>query len=302
MTGALLVLVWLLVGVLARKSGRMPARSPEIATRIVIDLALPALTLVTLHSLTLRSDRWVELAVAVGTPWIVFGVTWLALSFAGLSREVRACLLLTAGLANTSFVGFPLVEALWGREGLARAIWVDQGQFLVLSTLGVLAASAGRGDKRPSAAELVRRLLVFPPFIAFVLALLLRPVTPPAVIPWVLEKLALLVVPLALFAVGWQLRFEPRELAQHARPLLLGLTLRLAVAPLVIYLLVQRAFGSTDLGGDVVVAEAAMAPMITGALLAMEHGLAPRLASAMVGLGVPLSLVTVPLWAWALRG
>jgi predicted permease len=52
----------------------------------------------------------------------------------------------------------------------------------------------------------------------------------------------------------------------------------------------------------VVVAEAAMAPMITGALLAMEHGLEPRLASAMVGLGVPLSLVTVPLWAWALRG
>ncbi|MBI3205306.1 MAG: AEC family transporter [Myxococcales bacterium] len=301
MTGALLVLVWLLVGVLARKSGRLPERSPVVATRIVIDLALPALTLVTLHQITLRSDRWLELAVAVGTPWVVFGVTWLALAFADFPREVRACLLLTAGLANTSFVGFPLVEALWGREGLARAIWVDQGQFLVLSTVGVITASAGRGDQRPGAKELARRLLVFPPFVAFVLALLLRPVTPPAALVVVLEKLSLLVVPLALFAVGWQLRFDPKGLADHARPLLVGLSLRLAVAPLVVYLLVQRVLGSTDLGGDVVVAEAAMAPMITGALLAMDHDLSPRLASAMVGLGVPASLVTVPLWAWLLR-
>jgi predicted permease len=38
------------------------------------------------------------------------------------------CLILTAGLGNTSF-GFPIIEALYGEEGLKTAILVDQPGF-----------------------------------------------------------------------------------------------------------------------------------------------------------------------------
>jgi hypothetical protein len=127
-----------------------------------------------------------------------------------------------------------------------------------------------------------------------VLAFALRAVAFPPFLTSLLEKLASLVVPLALLAVGWQLRLDARGLREHASPLALGLGVRLVVAPLVVYLVVQRALGVTGLVGDVAVAEAAMAPMITGALLAMESELAPRLATLMVGVGVPLSLLTVP--------
>lgn len=306
MANLLLVVLCLLAGGLMRKSGRLPEASPVVATRIVIDLALPALTLVTVHEITVASDGWSDLGIAFATPFIAFAVAALAVGVSarlfGWTREVSACLVLTAGLANTSFVGFPLVEALWGREGLARAVWVDQGQFFVLSTFGVITASVGAGRGRPRWGALARRLAVFPPFVAFVLAVVLRPVTFPAVVTGSLEKLAALVVPLALFAVGWQLRLDPRALGEHARPLAIGLCVRLGFAPAIVYLVVQRALGSTGLAGDVSVAEAAMAPMITGALLAMDHDLSPRLATAMVGIGVPLSLLTVPLWAWFLRG
>jgi predicted permease len=37
--------------------------------------------------------------------------------------------------------------------------------------------------------------------------------------------------------------------------------------------------------------------MVTAGALAIGHGLAPRLAAAMVGYGVLLSLLTLPLWA-----
>lgn len=40
-----------------------------------------------------------------------------------------------------------------------------------------------------------------------------------------------------------------------------------------------------------------MAPMVTGAILARRYGLQPGLAGALLGMGVPLSAVTV--WAWA---
>lgn len=306
MANLVLVVVCLLAGALFRKTGRMPEATPVVATRIVIDLALPALTIVTIHGLPWVPGQGRELLLLLATPLVLFAVAFVAVAAAGRafgwSREVKACLLLTAGLANTSFVGFPLTEALFGREGLARAVLVDQGQFLVLATLGMLTAGAGRGRERPSVGELGRRLLVFPPFVAFVLALALRPVALPPFALASLDKLGALVVPLALFAVGWQLRLAPKDLAADRGPLAVGLTVRLLVAPAVVLAIVQRGFGSTGLAGDVAVAEAAMAPMITGALLAMESGLAPRLATAMVGLGVPLSLLSVPAWAWFLRG
>ena len=43
--------------------------------------------------------------------------------------------------------------------------------------------------------------------------------------------------------------------------------------------------------------EAGMGPMITGAIVAVESGLDAELCSLMVSAGVPLCLITVPLWA-----
>ena len=43
-----------------------------------------------------------------------------------------------------------------------------------------------------------------------------------------------------------------------------------------------------------------MPTMITAAALAIAAGLAPRLAAAMIGYGILLSLATLPAWAWLL--
>jgi len=48
------------------------------------------------------------------------------------------------------------------------------------------------------------------------------------------------------------------------------------------------------------VLESAMPTMITAAALAIAHGLAPRLAAALVGYGIVLSLLTLPAWRWVL--
>jgi hypothetical protein len=45
------------------------------------------------------------------------------------------------------------------------------------------------------------------------------------------------------------------------------------------------------------VLESAMPSMVTAGALAIAHNLAPRLAAAMVGYGLLLSLLTLPAWA-----
>jgi predicted permease len=44
------------------------------------------------------------------------------------------------------------------------------------------------------------------------------------------------------------------------------------------------------------VMEAGMAPMISGSIIAISHGLHPKLASLMVGIGTPLSFLTLGAW------
>lgn len=72
--------------------------------------------------------------------------------------------------------------------------------------------------------------------------------------------------------------------------------LKLAVMPALALLLVPvlNLHGSM---ARVTVLEAAMPSMVTAGALAIAHGLAPRLAAAMVGYGLLLSLLTLPLWA-----
>jgi len=52
---------------------------------------------------------------------------------------------------------------------------------------------------------------------------------------------------------------------------------------------------------QVTIFEAAMAPMITAGIIAMDHDLDPPLVTMMLGIGIPLSFATLPLWAMLLR-
>jgi predicted permease len=46
----------------------------------------------------------------------------------------------------------------------------------------------------------------------------------------------------------------------------------------------------------VTIFEAAMGPQIGGAIVAMQYGLSPSLITLMVGIGIALSFLTLPLW------
>ena len=43
-------------------------------------------------------------------------------------------------------------------------------------------------------------------------------------------------------------------------------------------------------------------PMIGAAIVAMDHDLDPALVTLMVGIGVPLTFATLPVWWWLLQG
>ncbi len=283
----------------------------------IIWVALPCLALIYIPKLEFSiSLIWLALMA-----WIVFGLSILFFKVMSKifnwNRATEGCLVLACGLCNTSFVGFPLLEFLYNsKEPLQYAIVCDQaGSFLVVATVGVIVAMNYGGDS-PTPRVIFKKLFYFPPFLAFLVALVLIPFGGVKeffdyflssinqleglgmVLENVLIKLAAPLVTLALFSVGLQIEFS-KDNFKLLNPFFFGLLYKLFLAPLAIYFLYLLVFpedSTRNMAFEVGILEAAMAPMVTGVLLAQEYNLNPKLGSFLLAIGIPLSIVTVYFW------
>jgi predicted permease len=301
MENIILIFVCLVVGVVLQRLKEFPQNSHLVLNQFVIHISLPALAFYYIPKIKITSDLLYPLAVA----WIGFGLSFLFFALLGKnlgwSKKLIGCLILTAGLGNTAFIGFPVIEALYGKEGLETAIIIDQpGSFVVLSTMGILVASYySRGTA--SASMILSKILFFPPFIGFAIAVLMNILKYDFVqeIQMVFQKLGTTVTPIALIAVGLQLTFERKS--KHWQFLTLGLAFKLLIMPAFIVLLYLFILGKSGAIFDISIMEAAMAPMITASILASTYGLKPRLSSMMIGFGIPISFITLAFWYWILQ-
>ena len=284
----------LLLGLFLRRSGRLPDNAAASLNGFVVHISLPALTLTYVHGLKLDTSLILPALMA----WVMFGVGcgffWLAARALGFSRATTGGLMLTGGLANTSFIGLPMIDTFYGPQFLGLGILIDQlGSYFVLSTLGILVASLYSGHSM-NAKTVIRKIVLFVPFQAFVLALLLMPFEYPIWLDELLKRLGATLVPIALVSVGYQLQLS--QVRGKAYALTVGLVFKLAVAPALILLLFAGVLGAEGPVLSVTVFEAAMGPMIGASIVAIDHELDPPLLTLMVGVGIPLSFLTLPVW------
>jgi len=300
MDSILLLFVCLFTGVGLQYIKALPTNAHQVLNQFVIYISLPGLALFYIPKILISRELFFPLGVA----WIGFLLMWVVFAALGnlfnWSKKLTGCLILLTGLGNTSFVGFPIIEALYGKRGLQTAIIVDQpGSFMVMATLGItVAALYSRGV--PSAREIGSKIALFPPFLAFAVAILLNLAHSdfPLLLQSVFQKLGSTVTPIALVAVGLQLKFGERS--RHWGFLSLGLLFKLIVTPAFFLILYKFGFGKESVEIDVSIMESAMAPMITASVLASSHGLKPKLSNMMIGIGIPLSFLTLAFWYWVL--
>src|ERR1700752_4345900 len=108
MNNYLLLAACFLLGIILRRSRRMPDNAAAALNGFVVHISLPALTLTYVHSLQFHAS----LILPALMPWVMFGIGcgffWLAAKAFGFSRGTTGALTLTGGLANISFVGLPM--------------------------------------------------------------------------------------------------------------------------------------------------------------------------------------------------
>ena len=255
---------------------------------------MPALILKNIPQLTLTNDLWVTILI----PWLILAISvalvMVIVRLLNWDRQTTAVLLLLVPLGNTSFLGIPMVQAYYGSEAVNYALMYDQfGSFFALALYGsfVLAFFDTKSDSFSTKIVLLK-IISFPPFIALVIALMLLFIKLPQMYFKILSPLAETLVPVVMVAVGYQLQLGFDK--QHRLVFIVGLGLKMLVAPLIVYLI----FFILNLDGlvyQVTIFESAMPPMISAGALAIMANMHPKLVAAMLAYGILLAFITLPI-------
>lgn len=295
MSNIAVVVIALIIGLLLQRTKRFPENAASTLNLYVIYVALPALILAEIPKLSFAHEALIPVVAA----WVVMLfsaiLTWVTACVMRWSRELTGALMLLVPLGNTGFVGIPLIEAHLGGAALPYAILYDQlGTFVALNTYGIVVACYYSSGST-SVAKIVRNILVFPPFIALILAFMTGFLSYPEWLASAFARISSTLVPVVMVAVGlqWRLSLD----AEHFSPLVIGLIYILLVTPVFAYLGLWL-FDINGLVAQVVILESAMPAMISAGVLAISHNLLPRFASSLVGYSLLAGLVTV--WGWRL--
>lgn len=296
MSNLILLFLCLFLGFILRKTKVFPENGHVALNSFVINISLAALSLYYIPKIVISYE--VIFPVAIG--WLNIFLAMAFFSALGKkmnwSKAVIGALIMCAGFGNTSFVGIPVIQSIFGESGLKTVMLVDQpGSFVALSTVGIAVANYYSGTKS-SVPQILGKILRFPPFLAFSIALLVNifSIEIPTLLDEVFNKLGATTVPLALVSVGSQLKWQ--KLDSDTKPLFWGLLFKLMLFPafiFVFYFIILKQSGEMI---EISLLESAMAPMITAGIIAAAHKLEPKLCNLMIGVGIPLSFITLAFW------
>ena len=222
-----------------------------------------------------------ELAMVVVSVFILFGVGgligWLAAKALPLSKQDRTVAWLSVFFMNNVFIGFPVVEALFGQSAVFCASLSNLPFNLLLFSIGVSRLRAGQGRGRVTFREVLSPAMIG---TLLAIAIFLFQIPLPELVGDTIQTLSGATVPLSMIIVGISLSQVPmaqalRDWKAYLVSLVLGLFLT-----------------GTPLGVLTVIACCPSGAMIT--ILCLRYGLDDTFASRVNFLSTILCAVTLP--------
>jgi predicted permease len=243
--------IWIVVAIVAslaagvwaeRRRGPAASRASRRALLVVLYVVLPPTTFFNIAAAEIDVGSgvgvvlgWVALAAAVGAAWFV------AARLLRLSRPAVGSVLVCVLIANTGYLGYPVVAVLEGLEALSVAVVYDilvgsaallLGAFTVGAAFG---SRAGEGARERTIAFFARN----PPLYAAILGLLAPDSLAPDVAVDVSRIAIIAVLPIGFFAVGVALAEESEHgtfagVPRLDAPVALAVGARMALAPLLL--------------------------------------------------------------------
>ncbi len=208
------------LGYVFKAVGILKEEYAEGLTRVILNITLPAVVLRGLSNFTVRGEFFLLPVALLAYSLIIFTLSLVYIKRRRSSSNVPLLQIALLGY-NIGLFAYPIIEAIYGTEGLSYAIIIDLGNALVIFGLAYIicvydAHTKGRGEGSENRGEtlevsllsifstILKRLFTFLPFVVYIVALTiaLTNVTLPGPLVSILDVLAKANMGLVLILLG----------------------------------------------------------------------------------------------------
>lgn len=286
------------IGFAAAKLGLFDHASNRGLSLFVFNFAIPVLLFQSLATTPLPSDiEWGFLISYYAGAFAVFGLNMLIAGRAfGRRLDEGGIFGLSAAFSNTVLLGIPLVLTTFGEDAaLPLFLIIGLHGLLMFPTVTlVIEGSRGQGVGtlaiiRATLLGLVRNPIIWGLLAGLVFNLMDWSI--PYAVDDVVALLARAALPCALFAMGASL--ATFTVAGQVGQAMTAVVLKLAIHPLLVWLLAEFVFALDPLWTGVAVLLAAMPTGINAYLFAQRYGVCIGSSATTVLIGSILSIVTI---------
>lgn len=301
----------LCLGVLLAKKELLDIHTKQKLTKLLLYVTTPLMMVDAFHDRMLSVSQRDSGGVPVGILFADSFLFYALLIFLSLvlvfgirvPKNQRRLYLFMTIFGNVGFMGFPVVESVYGKEGLFYAAIVNSVFNIIIYTFGVLlmgGASAGSGRLTDRLRAVPwKRLLLTPAVIATAAGVLIFVcrIRLPSLLADTCDTLGGLTSPLAMLVVGANLSQVPVKSVLSDMKLNLYVLLRQTALPLLFWLMLKP-FVQHPVLAPTLLLLSCMPVANTTALFATEYHGDEALASQGIFLTTLFSLVSFPLMIW----
>ncbi len=289
----------ILAGFAGVKSGVIKPEAKKAFSNLLLYLAVPAMVI---HSYISKADRSVLVRLpqtfAFSVLAILAGLAITMLCTCRMKGKERPILRFACIFSNAAYMGFPLIEALFGAEGLIYASVYVTVFNILLWTVGFGMIT---GTVEPK--EVVRTVCTNPVLIAVVIGLViyLCQIPVPEVIEQPLALIGNMNTPLSMIITGMMIAGSNLAQMLCDRRILSVVGIRMLLIPAVCFALFFACGFSGMAAGVVLLLEACPSAAITS-VFAVQYSYDEEFAAGSVVITTLLSIVILPVCAMLLPG
>ena len=293
--------VVVLVGAVAAKFKVLTYESKDMLSKVIFNISLPLMLFTNFLKLDatprLLANSFVVLAVSGFVIMFLLLIGWVTAKIFHISGSEAAVFKAHSMFGNTIFLGFPLIYALYGSEGLLYASMFQLVSTIIMWTVGVVVLTYGNGTSwKKSFLKVIN-----PNTIATLVGLtfFLLSVKLPKLIISPLSELGSVNTWLSMLYIGAMLAFSNVGGLLRKKSLYIISFNRLIFVPAILVSLFALAAAIPGAAPDklvssVIILEASMPCMASMVIMAKELGGDDHLAVGNVFISTILSIVTLP--------
>lgn len=137
------------IGVIAARVGVLTINSKDMLSKVIFNISLPLMLFTNFMKLDatpkLIMNSFIVLAVSGFVILFMLFAGWIATRIFGIQGREAAVFKAHSMFGNTIFLGFPLITALFGVEGLLYASMYQLVSTIIMWTVGVIVLTHGDG-------------------------------------------------------------------------------------------------------------------------------------------------------------